>query len=217
MAANRPLAAIDTNSEVQAYTTSTSNLQLSGGGTVQLVPWKSSSGAWTSGRIETKTTWTPSAGKVMLIEASSRTGGNAAANAQGMWPGIWMMGDSVRHGTGWPQCGEIDIMEMVNGVGTAYGTIHCTSAVCQPSTNAGYQGSVATDDDWHTYTVKIDRTSNDWTTESIAFMKDGATYFTATGAAIGDEAMWGALAHSPLYMIMNMAVGGTCTFPSIAA
>lgn len=217
MVADRLLAAIDTNSEVQAYTTSTSNLQLSGGGTVQLVPWKAASGAWTSGRIETKTTWTPSAGKVMLIEASSRTGGDGAANAQGMWPGIWMMGDAVRHGTGWPQCGEIDIMEMVNGVGTAYGTIHCTADVCQPTTNAGYQGSVATDSDWHTYAVKIDRTSNDWTTESIAFMKDGATYFTATGAAIGDEAMWGALAHSPLYMIMNMAVGGTCTFLFIAA
>lgn len=202
--------AIDTNSELQSYTTASSNLQLSGGGTVQMVPWKSSAGSWTSGRIETKTTWTPSAGKIMQIEAAARTGGDAAANAQGMWPGIWMMGDSVRHGTGWPQCGEIDIFEMVNGVDTAYGTLHCTSSVCQPTTNAGYQGSVATDSDWHTYAVKIDRTSNDWTTESISFMKDGATYFTATGAAIGDEAMWGALAHSPLYMIINLAVGGSC-------
>lgn len=204
--------AIDTNAEVQTYTTATKNLQLSGGSTVQLVPWKSSSGTWTSGRIETKTTWTPSAGKKMRIEASARTGGDAAAQAQGMWPAIWMLGDSIRHGTGWPQCGEIDIMEMVNGVDTVYGTVHCTAAICQPSTGAGYQGSVATDDNWHTYGVVIDRTSNDWSTESINFMKDGTTYFTVTGAAIGDEAVWGTLAHSPMYMIINMAVGGSCKF-----
>lgn len=102
------------------------------------------------------------------------------------------------------------MMEMVNGIGTVYGTIHCTADICDPSTSAGYQGSTATDDDWHTYSVEIDRTSNDWSTESINFMKDNSTYFTATGAAIGDEAVWGALAHSPLYMIINLAVGGTC-------
>lgn len=144
----------------------------------------------------------------MLIETAARMGGNTQAESQGMWPGIWMMGDSIRHGTDWPQCGEIDMMEMVNGIPTAYATIHCTTAICQPSTSAGYQGSVATDDDWHIYAVEIDRTSNDWTTETINFKKDGAVFFTVTGAAIGDEAVWGALAHSPLYMIMNLAVGG---------
>lgn len=177
---------------------------------MQLVPWKTSSGAWTSGRIETKTTWTPEAGKLMRIEALARTGGDPSANAQGMWPAIWMLGDSVRHGTGWPQCGEIDIFEMVNGIGTAYGTLHCTADICDPDTSAGYQGSVATDDGWHTYGVTIDRTSNNWQTESINFMKDGVTYFTATGAAIGDQSVWSALAHSPLYMIINVAVGGDC-------
>lgn len=148
----------------------------------------------------------------MRVEASLRTGGDAAANAQGMWPAVWMLGDSIRHGTGWPACGEVDIMEMVNGVDTVYSTLHCTAAACQPSTSAGYQGSTATDDNWHTYSVEIDRTSNVWSTESINFMKDGNTFFTATGAAIGDEAVWGALAHSPLYLIMNLAIGGSCKF-----
>lgn len=146
----------------------------------------------------------------MRIEASARTGGEAAAGAQGMWPAIWMLGDSIRHGTGWPACGEIDMMEMVNGVDTFYGTVHCTSAICQPDTGAGYQGSVGTDDAFHTYGVIIDRTAADWTTESIAFQKDGVTFFTVRGSDIGEEAVWGTLAHSPLYMILNTAVGGTC-------
>lgn len=146
----------------------------------------------------------------MRIEASARTGGEANAGAQGMWPAIWMLGDSIRHGTDWPECGEIDIMEMVNGVETVYGTVHCTAEVCRPDTGSGYQGNVGTDDSFHTYGVLIDRTTGDWRTESINFMKDGATYFTVTGAAIGDQAVWGTLAHSPFYLIMNTAVGGTC-------
>lgn len=148
----------------------------------------------------------------MRIEASARTGGEPVSGAQGMWPAIWMLGDSIRHGTGWPACGEIDMMEMVNGIDTVYGTVHCTTDICQPDTGAGYQGSVGTDDQFHTYGVLIDRTTGDWTTESIAFMKDGETFFTVTGAAIGEEAVWGTLAHSPLYMILNTAVGGSCKF-----
>lgn len=198
--------AIDTNAELQTYTTASSNLQLSGGSTVQMVPWKSSSGVWTSGRIETKGSWTPEAGKKMRFQVSARTGGDASDQAQGMWPGIWMLGDSIRHGTGWPACGEIDIMEMVNGLPTAYGTIHCTDAICNPDTNLGYQKSVSTDDDWHSYAVEIDRSI---TTETISFIKDDATYFTASESQFSAD-VWTALAHSPMYLILNLAVGGTC-------
>lgn len=202
-------SAIDTNSEVESYTKSTSNLQISGGGTVQFVPWKSTSGQWTSGRIESIATWTPAAGEVMQVETSLRMGSDSAADSQGMWPAVWMMGDSIHDGTEWPACGEIDIFETVNKVGTVYGTVHCTASACYPNGNEGLGGSTAIDDDWHTYAVKIDRTTNDWTTESISFIKDGTAYFTITGNTIGEEASWATLAHSPLYLIMNLAVGGS--------
>lgn len=201
--------AIDTNQELQSYTDASSNLQISGGGTVQFVPVKSSSGHWTSGRIESKATWTPQPGKIMQVEASARLGDANAAQAQGMWPAIWMMGDSIHHGTEWPACGEIDIFETVNKAGAVYGTLHCTSDACRPNGQEGLQGTTAIDNGWHSYAVKIDRTSNDWTTESISFMKDGVSYFTVTGATIGDQNVWASLAHSPLYLIMNVAVGGT--------
>lgn len=200
---------IDTNEEVQSYTKAPDNLQISGGGTVQFVPWVSLSGQWTSGRIESIDTWTPAAGEIMQVEASLRMGSNSAAFAQGMWPAVWMLGDSVHHGTEWPACGEIDIFETVNKDGTVYGTVHCTADACYPNGNEGLAGTAATDNDWHTYSVKIDRTSNDWTTESVSWMKDGNVYFTVTGATIGDEAVWGTIAHSPLYLIINLAVGGS--------
>lgn len=145
----------------------------------------------------------------MQIETSLRVGSNPAENSQGMWPAVWMMGDSVHHGTGWPACGELDIFESVNKAGKVYGTVHCTADACYPNGNEGLGGSTDIDDDWHTYAVKIDRTSNDWTTESISWLMDGTAYFTVTGATIGDESVWATVAHSPLYLIMNLAVGGS--------
>ena len=84
--------AINTNNEVQTYTKSNSNLQISGGGTMQFVPRKSGrDGHWTSGRIETVDSWTPEPGKVTKIAASILIGTNAGANKQGMWPAFWAL------------------------------------------------------------------------------------------------------------------------------
>src|SRR5947207_121192 len=49
------------NNELQTYTDSSGNVQLSGGQTVQLVPLHEGD-RWTSGRIESRFTFTPAAG-----------------------------------------------------------------------------------------------------------------------------------------------------------
>ncbi|KAI1331665.1 glycoside hydrolase family 16 protein [Xylariaceae sp. FL0255] len=201
---------IDTNDEVETYTTSNNNLQISGGGTIQFVPRKSPTGLWTSGRIESVESWTPAAGQVMMIAANLRLGTNAQANKQGLWPAFWMLGDAVRHGTPWPQCGEIDIFEQVNGVMEGHGTLHCGTDPGGPCDETdGISAEVAlADDDFHTWSVKIDLTNSDWTAQTISFQLDGNTYQTVTGASINDQAVWSTLAHSPMYMILNVAVGG---------
>ncbi|CAJ2502981.1 Uu.00g103750.m01.CDS01 [Anthostomella pinea] len=202
--------AIDTNGEVQTYSTANTNLQISGGGTVQFVPRRSQSGHWTSGRIETKASFTPDAGKIMTLKANILLGDNAAANKQGMWPAFWALGDAVRHGTEWPACGEVDIFEQVNGAATGYGTLHCGSDSGGPCNEpTGRAGSVALPtEDFHTWGVTIDLTNPDWTAQTISWQLDDATYSTVTGAEIGDAPIWSSLAHSPLYMILNVAVGG---------
>lgn len=118
------------NNELQTYTSSSRNLQCSGGGTLQLVPWRDSSATngWTSARIESKYTFTPQAGKRTRAEAAIRFGGNAVSTKQGIWPAFWMLGDAIRHGTVWPACGELDILETVNGVLTGHGTASATRA-----------------------------------------------------------------------------------------
>lgn len=202
---------IDTNSEAQTYTQASANVQLSGGGSVQFVPRKSTSGHWTSGRIEMKDAHTPAPGKQTVIQASIRLGDNAAANKQGIWPAFWMLGDAVRHGTQWPQCGELDIMEQVNGAMTAYGTAHCGTdpgGPCQETNGLGATIDIP-DNGWHTWSLKWDRGSSDWKQQSIEFSRDGQVFNTITGASFGDdEATFGTLAHSPMYILMNVAVGG---------
>ncbi|OAA65178.1 beta-glucanase [Niveomyces insectorum RCEF 264] len=201
---------IAVNDEIEHYTTSTSNLQLSGGNTLQIVPQLESDGTWTSGRIESSYTFTPAAGAVTFAEADIRFGDNPINEKQGLWPAFWLLGDSLRHGTPWPECGEVDVLETVDGRLTGYGTLHCDTypggACNEPN---GRSGSVAIpDQSWHTWRVQWDRSSNNWQTETMTWFLDGAPFSSISGAELNDEASWSALCHSPLYFILNVAVGG---------
>ncbi|KAF6839013.1 endo-1,3(4)-beta-glucanase [Colletotrichum plurivorum] len=205
--------AIDTNNEVQTYTDSSWNLQISGGETIQLIPRKSSNGVWTSGRIETKAAWTPQPGKKLRVQAMFRMGGNA--NKQGIWPAFWMMGDAVRNGVEWPLCGELDVFEQVNGQLSATGTVHCqqeSGGICNEPSGRGSVTRIP-DNDWHTWSLQWDRTSGNWLTETIAWLRDGTVFNQLTGADIGNEGIWATLAHMPYYVLLNVAVGGTLPGP----
>lgn len=201
---------LDVNDEVQEYSSSNANIQLSGGQSLQIVPLKSSStGEWTSGRIESKKTWWAKHGKVMRVEAQLRQGDSL--QKQGMWPAFWMLGDSIRHGTEWPLCGELDIFERVNGDLTGYGTVHCGQAdggVCDEPNGLGESVAIP-DEGLHYWALVVDRSSGDWATESITWLLDGNVYHTITGAQLGDEGTWATLAHSPMYILLNVAVGGS--------
>ncbi|KAL7904530.1 concanavalin A-like lectin/glucanase domain-containing protein [Trichoderma velutinum] len=163
---------------------------------------------WTSSRIESKSSWTPADGKVTQIQASFRTGIGKEASKQGMWPAFWMLGESSRYGTRWPLCGEIDIFEQINGVNTGYGTVHGGI-----SGDVEYDSQLAAiiipdDDNFHTWSLKIDRTSGRWQDETLQWFMDGKEFNSLTGAAVNDQGIWSSLAWSPLYIIINLAVGG---------
>lgn len=196
------------NNEQQTYTRSNQNLQLSGGATVQIVP-QNNNGQWTSARLESKYVFTPADGHQTIIEAKIRFGNNAPAQKQGIWPAFWLLGDSIRHGTPWPQCGEVDILEAINGVTTGYGTVHCDVApggICNEFSGIGGSTGFG-DNSWHTWRIVIDR-GPAWTGESITWYRDGAQFMQVTGGRIGNEGVWNSLATTPLYIILNVAVGG---------
>ncbi|KAF4959789.1 hypothetical protein FSARC_10614 [Fusarium sarcochroum] len=200
---------INSNNEMQEYTVSNKNIQLSGGETLQLVPWKNKKGEWTSGRLESKKAWHAADNKALRIEASIRTG--TSAHKQGVWPAFWMLGDALRHGTGWPLCGEIDIFERVNGPMTGYGTVHCGTeggGPCNEPEGLGKQTPIP-DDKFHSWSVLIDRRPATWQEESITWLLDGAPFHSIKGSTLNDQGAWATLAHSPMYILLNVAVGGT--------
>jgi beta-glucanase (GH16 family) len=82
-----------------------------GGGYLRITASRDQNGAWHSGEVHSK--WNYAYGEFEVRMAMSISG-------PGVWPAAWLMGTSDL----WPNNGEIDIMENINGAPTVYGTIH---------------------------------------------------------------------------------------------
>lgn len=122
---------------------------------------------------------------------------------KGLWPAFWMLGSNFST-VGWPDCGEIDIMEYVGREpDLILGTIH----------GPGYSGALGLShwnrqdydiaDDFHTYAVE-------WNEEQITWFYDGEEYGTYARSDIG-EREWPF--DQPFFIILNLAVGGTLPGP----
>ncbi|MGU3537531.1 family 16 glycosylhydrolase [Methylobacterium sp. A54F] len=112
---------------------------------------------------------------------------------QGIWPAFWLLPTDGS----WPP--EIDVMEVLGDApGTLYTTVHseASGAVAFPDGRYQSQGITQvgdTSDGFHTYGV-------DWQPDSLTWYFDGReVYRTATPADLD----------GPMYMIANLAVGGT--------
>ncbi|KAJ2981838.1 hypothetical protein NQ176_g1777 [Zarea fungicola] len=62
--------------------------------------------------------------------------------------------------------------------------------------------------DWHTWRVEVDLRSGNWPDQSITWYMDGQQFQRITGSRINNFNVWHAVAQSPLYFILNVAVGG---------
>ena len=119
---------------------------------------------------------------------------------KGLWPALWMLGDNITT-IGWPNCGEIDIMELIGGGTfndkTIYGTIHWDDS----GTHASYGGSKSLSsgtfaDEFHVFSLI-------WDSSSIQFLLDDVVYRTADITPAGLSEF-----HENFFFIFNVAVGG---------
>ena len=93
------------NGESQVYTNNSGNISVSNG-ELHITAKKESNGSYTSARIIGNNKVNLRYGK---IEARIK----CPWGATGVWPAFWMLGRKVGTSTGWPGCGEIDIMEQM--------------------------------------------------------------------------------------------------------
>jgi beta-glucanase (GH16 family) len=159
---------------------------------------------YTSGRLDTKGKFAPVYGR-FEIRAKLPSG-------KGLWPAHWlypqnrdwrmekMMEDAVAEGKERlipeerPWYSEIDIMEFLgHEPNTLYGTIHyCSFDGTRRSSSGTWRSSIDYSRDFHLYALE-------WEPDSIRWYIDGnLIHATASG-----------IPHSPHYLILNTAVGGS--------
>ncbi|MUP44939.1 glycosyl hydrolase family protein [Gramella sp. BOM4] len=173
------------NQEAQYYTDE--NTSIVDGNLLITARRESESGFdFTSSRITTQDNFEFTYGRVEA-RAKLPEGG-------GTWPAIWMLGNNFDE-IGWPDTGEIDIMEHK---GTEPGVIHGT--LHYPGASGGNaNGNTTTiqnpSSEFHTYTME-------WSAERIVFLVDGEVYHTYVNNP--DSPF-----NKDFFLIMNVAMGGT--------
>lgn len=118
---------------------------------------------------------------------------------RGMWPAIWMLGEN-RKEVGWPECGEIDIMEHVGyDKDNIHGTIHTKAYNHTKKTQKGKTIFIENPHNaFHVYAIE-------WTPENMDFSVDGVVYNHIENEH-KTSAEWPF--DQNFYLILNVAVGG---------
>ena len=191
------------NYELQYYTDSTRNAFINSSGYLVITAinekLKSEYKCWyggckySSARLITKNRFAQRYGR---IEARIKV-----PFGQGMWSAFWMLGKNF-DAVGWPNCGEIDIMENIGREpSTVHGTIHGPAYFGANGVGAAYklENGERFADEFHLFAVE-------WEPNEIRWFVDNIKYQTRTAADLPDGARW--VFDQPFFIILNVAVGG---------
>ncbi|MEN4477249.1 glycoside hydrolase family 16 protein [Mycolicibacterium cosmeticum] len=180
------------NHELQEYTDSRDNVRIDALGNL-VIEARRTGGGYTSGRLSTR-------GKLDMMYGTI-TARIKAPSGQGIWPAFWLLGSDIDT-VGWPECGEIDIMELVSSGTTYHVSIHGPPAGSEyaDSDAVSTQGPI-TDltTDFHNY----------WVTRRpgrITIGVDQRTLGEFTPDSLPSYARW--VFERPMYAVLNVAVGG---------
>lgn len=178
------------NHEEQEYTSEIRNAKVADGNLV--ITAERGSGKTRSAALESNQFWRYG---YFEVRAKFPTG-------RGTWPAIWFLGEGIRkHGEqyiGWPQCGEIDLME---NVGMNPNDVHFTVHTAEPSGkgHASKGTHITVDkvwDDFHVYGL-------DWTKQHLDFYFDGKKVMSYANDGSNPWPF-----DKPEFILINLAIGG---------
>jgi beta-glucanase (GH16 family) len=188
------------NNELETYTNRTDNAVIENGFLVIKTLKETFTGPdnitrnYTSARLLTRNKFTQAYGR---FEARMKL-----PFGQGIWPAFWMLGDNIGS-AGWPNCGEIDIMENIGREpSTVHGTFHGPGYSGGSGISAAYTlpNGQKFSDDFHTFAVE-------WEPNVMRFYVDGLLYKTRTPADLPAGKTW--VFDHPFFILLNVAVGGS--------
>jgi beta-glucanase (GH16 family) len=182
------------NGEMQVYTDKPENARVENGLLVieaRKETLENGGLQFTSARLKTQGLQTFQYGR---IEARIKV-----PEGKGLWPAFWMLGENFPV-AGWPDCGEIDIMEYVGRepdliIGTMHGPGYSGALGLSKWNRQSY--NIA--DDFHIYAIE-------WDANQISWFFDGEKYSTFTREVVSNRP-W--VFDQPFFIILNMAIGGT--------
>lgn len=177
------------NLELQSYTNNPANVSLDGDGNLVITAIRAGN-SFTSARIKTQGKFAQKYGR---FEARIKN-----PYGPGIWPAFWLLGQNVES-VGWPQCGEIDIMELrgqhphiING------TIH----------GPGYSGGNPISKSFTLINNRFDKDfylfAVEWDKDKIDFFVNDYLYQRINYSDVPGEWVF----NQPFFIILNLAVGG---------
>ncbi|WP_299064029.1 glycoside hydrolase family 16 protein [uncultured Polaribacter sp.] len=179
------------NNELQYYTDRSENAIVQNGVLIITAKKEDFNGAgYTSARILTKGKFEQKYGR---FEARIRL-----PYGQGTWPAFWLLGANIDE-VGWPQCGEIDIMENRGQEPTLIsGTVHGPGYSAGESIGKSYELlNDRFDTGFHVFGIE-------WGPEYINFYVDDVLYNQITPEDVTGEWVY----DHPFFIILNLAIGG---------
>jgi beta-glucanase (GH16 family) len=120
---------------------------------------------------------------------------------KGLLPAFWLVGANLET-VGWPETGEIDVVETPNSTSTSFHNIHGPSvkdASVDVTADASATHAVPLSDGWHDYSVTR-------APGSITISLDDAVVATLTKATMPDDMKW--VFDAPFRPILSLAIGG---------
>lgn len=181
------------NNELENYTAGTNNAYIENGNLViEAKKEISGSAGYSSARLTSKGKQKFSHGKIEFRAKLPAT--------KGIWPALWMLGENIDQ-VGWPTCGEIDIMELINKEQPSkiYGTGHWAANGGHASAGGNFTlSSGYYSDAFHLFAIE-------WDGNQIKWLMDNNQYYQLNRADVtGDSYPF----DKEFYLIMNVAVGG---------
>lgn len=119
---------------------------------------------------------------------------------QGIWPALWMLGTNIDD-VGWPNCGEIDIMEMIgHQANTVHGTAHWGPRGQGHSDHKGSSQVIPEkfSENYHVFTLLWEQNSLVWYLDEEKFNTITTEQVTSTAYPFNKD----------FFFIFNIAVGG---------
>lgn len=185
------------NHEKQVYTREAGNARLSGDGNLIIEADRDGTG-YSSARLVTRDKVAFTTG---LLEARIKM-----PQGNGLHPAFWLLGSNINT-VGYPLCGEIDVIELIDSGATFHNAIHGPlqsdpANQWQQSHDGDASSNLA--DGFHTYQVYREP-------DLIQIGIDGKKVGEYTRASIPADARW--VLDSPMFVILNIAVGGSWPKP----